>query len=307
MVQQLPGGVIVLNSHCKMVYVNKFVCRYSELPERELLGKSFFSMFPEVPKAWFNRKIEAVLTQQTPELISWQQRLYLLKFPRQTAQEHAQRYMAQNCTLLPLRDSNSGELHLCLWIQDVSEQVRYHAQLLFTQQQLKLHERQDSLTGLMNRTFWQQQLTLEIARAERYERPLSLLLFNLDRFKAFNDQYSHQQGDMVLQSFAKMIAALLRDNDLFARFAGAEFALILPDTPLVGAIEVANRMKKQLAQQVLLAQHPTLHLTMSIGISVYETATPTDAFIQQAEQALYQAKCAGRDQTSVFTLTAKAG
>lgn len=306
MVQQLPGGVVVLNSHCKIIYVNKFICRYSELAERDLVGKSFFATFPEVPKAWFNRKIETVLTSMVPEQISWQQRLYLLKFPRQATAEQAQLYMAQSCTLMPLRHPLNGELQLCIWIQDTTEQARYHAQLLFTQQQLKIHERQDSLTGLMNRQFWQQQLQLEIARAERYERPLALLLFDIDRFKSLNDQYGHQQGDLLLQALARVTTSLLRDNDLLARFAGAEFAVILPDTPLNGAIEVANRIRLQLAQQPLLEPYQALRITISAGVSLYQAAMTADELIQQADQALYQAKRAGRDQVSVFTASARA-
>lgn len=307
LMQHLPGGVLILNSSCQIRYVNHFICRFSDLTAQQLVGKSFFSSFPEVPQAWFNRKIEAVLKEQVTELISWQQRLYLLKFPRQSLGEETPRYMAQNCSLIPMRHPGTGELHLCLWIQDASEQARYHAKLLFTQQQLKVHERQDSLTGLMNRAFWQQQLQLEITRAERYERPLSLLLFNVDKFKPFNDKYGHQQGDQLLQALAKFSAALLRDNDLLARFGGAEFAIALPDTALSGAVEVANRFRLQLANSDLLKSLPAVKVTISVGISQYQSPVDTSALIQGAEQALHQAKCAGRNQVSVFVSENRAG
>ncbi|GHG65327.1 diguanylate cyclase [Alishewanella longhuensis] len=305
--QQLPGGILILNSSCQILYVNHYICRYSDLTAQQLIGKSFFASFPEVPQAWFNRKIEAVLSQKITEQISWQQRLYLLKFPRQDAGDESRRYMAQNCTLMPLPNPVSGELQLCLWIQDASEQARYHAKLLFTQQQLKVHERQDSLTGLMNRSFWQQQLQLEITRAERYERPLSLLLFNVDRFKPFNDKYGHEHGDQLLQALAKFSAALLRDNDLLARFGGAEFAIALPDTAIIGALEVANRFRVQLANSRLLTALPSIQVTISIGVSQYQSDVDMSELIQRAEQALHQAKCAGRNQVSIFTAKNKAG
>ncbi len=306
MVQQLPGGVVVLNSHCQISYVNQFVCRHSELTERDILGKSFFSTFPEVPKAWFNRKIETVFSTKQPLQISWQQRLYLLKFPRLQQSEHAQAYMAQSCSLFLLKHPQNNEPYLCIWIQDATEQARYHAQLLLTQQQLKIHDRVDKLTGLMNRQFWHQQLQLEIARAERYERPLSLMIFNIDRFKALNDEFGHQKADLLLQALARQTAGLLRDNDLLARFAGAEFAVVLPDTTLTGAMEVANRLRQHIAQQPLLEREPNVRITVSLGVTVHQLGVTADEFVQQADQALYQAKRAGRNQASLWSAAAKA-
>ncbi|MCB5225492.1 diguanylate cyclase [Alishewanella sp. 16-MA] len=304
MVQHLPGGVLLLNSHCQISYANSFIYRYSELTERELVGKSFFSLFPEVPKAWFNRKMQSVLTSQQTEQISWQQRLYLLKFPRQQHLDQTQVYMAQNCTLIALRHPQTHEQFLCLWIQDASEQARYHAKLLMTQQQLKIHDRQDSLTGLMNRQFWQQQLLLEIARAERYERPLSLMMFDIDQFKHLNDQYGHKAADILLQSLARHCAGLLRDNDLLARFGGASFAVVLPDTTLNGAIEVANRVRLQLSEQAFIEHEPKVRVTISAGVSLHQMSNSADELILQADQALYQAKRAGRNQVSIWNTAA---
>lgn len=296
--QQLPGGVIILNSSCDILYVNHFVCRHSDLTAQQLIGQSFFARFPEVPQVWFSRKLETVLSQQLTEHISWQQRLYLLKFPQGALAEDSPLYMAQNCTLFPLRHPVSGELHLGLWIQDASEQARYHAKLLVTQQQLKVHERQDALTGLLNRAFWQQQLALEISRAQRYQRPLSVVLFNIDRFKPFNDKYGHQQGDQLLQLLAKCTASLLRDNDLLARFGGAEFAIALPDTALAGALEVAHRLNVQLANTVLLPSLASTPITLSVGVCQHQGNCTVSELIQGAERALHQAKCAGRNQVS---------
>lgn len=301
LLRQLPGGVLILNNGSKISYVNHFICQYSQLTEKALLGKSFFSCFPEVPRDWFNRKIEAVLTQKKAETISWQQRLYLLKFPQEQKAASHSSYMAQTCTLLPLVHPTSGEAYIAIWLQDVSEQASYHAELLVSQQLLKVHERQDQLTGLMNRDFWQRQLQLEMARAERYERPLSLLLFNVDRFKHLNEHYGQQQGDSVLQEIARQAASLLRDNDLLARFAGAEFALVLPDTPLTGAIEVANRLRTKLFAQALLEQQPAVRISISVGVCLFQSGNSVDELIHQSEQALYQAKRAGRNQVSIFT------
>lgn len=302
LLKQLPGGIILLNNRYQLTFVNSFVCQHSGLPERDLLGHDFFQLFPEVPKAWFCRKVTEVLTQQQAQQISWQQRLYLLKFPRQAATETMA--MAQNISLLPLPQREGSAL--AIWIEDATETARYHAQLVLSTQQLKRHNRFDSLTELPNRQYWLQQLQLELARAERYERPLAVLLFELDRFKALNDQYGHQFGDSVLQSLARQCGALLRDNDLLARLGGAEFAVLLPDTELAGALEVTNRLRASLAQQGITEQLPPVKLSISSGVSTFTAGVSADTLLQQAEQALYQAKCAGKNQTSIWRDSSKA-
>lgn len=302
LLKQLPGGIILLNNRYQLTFVNSFICQYSGLPERELIGQDFFQLFPEVPKTWFCRKVTEVLTQQQAQQISWQQRLYLLKFPRQTAAENTA--MAQNISLLPLPQRDDSTL--AIWIEDATEAARYHAQLLLSTQQLKQHNHFDSLTELPNRQSWLQQLRLELARAERYERPLAVLLFELDRFKALNDQYGHQFGDNVLQSLARQCDVLLRDNDLLARLGGAEFAVLLPDTELAGALEVAKRLRASLAQQGITEQLPPVKLSISCGVSTFSPGVSADTLLQQAEQALYQAKCAGKNQTSIWRDSSKA-
>lgn len=299
----VPGGIILLNSAYQLTFVNQFICQHSGLAERDLIGKDFFQLFPEVPKAWFCRKVAEVLTQCQTQQISWQQRLYLLKLPRQSAA--GQQVMAQNISLIPL--TQHAENALAIWIEDATEAARYHAQLLLSNQQLKQHDRSDSLTDLPNRQHWLQQLELELARAERYQRPLAILLFELDRFKALNDQYGHQYGDIVLQNLARQCSALLRDNDMLARLGGAEFAILLPDTELAGALEVAKRLKASLALQRGGEQSPKVSLSISCGLATYSQGGAADTLLQQAEQALYQAKCAGRNQTSIWRDSSKVG
>lgn len=301
LVQHLPDGIIILNTELKLRFVNQFICRHSGKTEQALVGQGFFSMFPEVPTEWFARKAHAVLTTEQPEYIGWRQRLYLLKFPHpDNAARDEPSYMAQNCTLMPVSHPVTGERYLGVWIQNANEQATYHAQLLMAEQQLALHKRLDSLTGLLDRQYWQQQLSLEIARAERYERPITILLFDIDRFKALNDQLGHLQGDRVLRTLANAITSLLRENDLLARCAGAAFALALPDTALDGAVEVANRLKRKLSAMSLLEQYPAAKITISIGLSAYQTGLPVSEWIQRAEDAVYQAKRAGKNQIAIW-------
>lgn len=296
LLKQLPGGIILLSSTYQMIFVNQFVCQQSGLKERDLLGKDFFQSFPEVPISWFCRKAVEVVTQCQMQQINWQQRLYLLKFPRQSLNEH--QVMAQNISLIPLPQNSEGSL--AIWIEDATETARCHAQLLLTTQQLRQHERLDGLTDLPNRQSWLQQLHLELARAERYQRPLTILLFELDRFKALNDQYGHQYGDITLQNLARQCSTLLRDNDVFARLGGAEFAVLLPDTDLTGGLEVTKRIRASLALQSSEEPLSKISLSISCGLSTWSRDTAADTLLQQVEQALYQAKCAGKNQTSIW-------
>jgi diguanylate cyclase (GGDEF)-like protein len=156
----------------------------------------------------------------------------------------------------------------------------------------------DELTGISNRRFFNEALAREIERAARYERPMSLLLFDLDDFKGVNDDHGHPAGDDVLKRVAEVVAAELRTSDLFARLGGDEFAIIAPETPARGGgtMEAVN-----LAERIRLAVASTSFdtgdkLTLSIGVTEYVGGDDTASIVQRADDALYLAKERGRDQ-----------
>jgi two-component system, cell cycle response regulator len=161
----------------------------------------------------------------------------------------------------------------------------------------------DGLTGLWNYRYFQMQFDKEIERASRFGRPLALLVLDLDRFKAVNDQYGHQRGDSVLIELATRVKGAIRDVDILARYGGEEFVLILPETDLEGAVQAAGKINELVrGRRFGAAGEQPLRITVSIGLAVYpEHGRSGASLLKSADSALYAAKEAGRDGYWVAT------
>jgi two-component system, cell cycle response regulator len=156
----------------------------------------------------------------------------------------------------------------------------------------------DGLTGLFNYREFHRRLREEAERAWRYGRPFSLLMIDIDYFKAVNDTFGHLAGDEALQALAALIRREVRPVDQVVRYGGEEFAIILPETPGGGAVITAERVRDVIAARpIVLASGQPVNLTISIGVATYpEDADSEEKLIGAADQALYDAKHAGRNQ-----------
>nr|WP_301003744.1 sensor domain-containing diguanylate cyclase [Arsukibacterium sp.] len=156
----------------------------------------------------------------------------------------------------------------------------------------------DSLTGVYNRRFLDKQLQLELQLAARKRTSLALMLLDVDYFKAFNDSHGHLMGDHCLNQIAQSIASVLqRPADFVARYGGEEFAIVLPDTSSDGAMQVAEKLRQQLAELAIVSGSKTLNITVSIGVAVsIDGHHSPDGLLSQADNALYQAKNNGRNR-----------
>ncbi|WP_233262274.1 GGDEF domain-containing protein [Vitiosangium sp. GDMCC 1.1324] len=160
----------------------------------------------------------------------------------------------------------------------------------------------DGLTGVHNHRYFQDRLREEFRRAQRYDDPLSLILIDLDHFKAFNDEHGHQVGDIVLCDVAASLQRSVRETDLLARYGGEEFAILLPRTPLAGALTVAERVWRELGSLHTGPQR-SLRVTASLGVSVFphHAVNSADQLVRSADQALYLAKSEGRNRICIYT------
>jgi len=156
----------------------------------------------------------------------------------------------------------------------------------------------DALTGSHNKRFMVEFLDRELARSARHGRPLSVLIFDLDHFKAINDELGHLGGDCTLRDVAAAVRTNVRREDLFARYGGEEFALILVETTHQGAVELAERIRKLVEKRAFTYEGRQYHLTISIGVSStsgHESISATD-LIKSADENLYKAKNTGRNR-----------
>jgi len=176
----------------------------------------------------------------------------------------------------------------------------YNAELLRAARERERLLRIDQLTDIPNRRSLDERLPLEWGRAMRTRTPISILILDLDHFKNYNDTYGHLQGDKALQTVAKVFTGeLKRSSDLAARWGGEEFAILLPDTDLKGAVGIGEQIRKKVEElQIPLADGSTSKITVSIGVN---SLTPTlnntiEGFIHDADMALYAAKREGRNR-----------
>jgi len=156
----------------------------------------------------------------------------------------------------------------------------------------------DPLTGLFNRRFMQEELTVELRRAERNTLPLTVAMLDLDHFKRINDTFGHDAGDQALCQFGSLLQSRFRGSDIACRYGGEEFTLILPEASLTDVLERIDELRGAVKQLEILHQGTYLsQLTVSIGIAMYpKHGSHGEALLKAADDALYQAKLAGRDR-----------
>jgi diguanylate cyclase (GGDEF)-like protein len=161
----------------------------------------------------------------------------------------------------------------------------------------------DEKTGLFNFREFRRKLREEWMRSERYGAPLSLVLFDLDNFKKFNDTYGHRAGDTALREFSTLLAGGARNTDMVARYGGEEFAMILPHTDTQMAQRVAERIRAAVEDFIFLADERPARLLVSGGVATYpstRTVDSVDTLVEYADRALYKAKDSGRNVVLAF-------
>jgi len=158
----------------------------------------------------------------------------------------------------------------------------------------------DGLTGLHNRRYLDTHLDTLVARAHSREKNLSLLITDIDRFKAVNDSHGHDAGDDVLREFARRLRINVRGMDLACRYGGEEFVIVMPDTPAHVAADVAERLRLQIEQDAFLVSNgaKSLPVTVSVGVATLNRGNGEDAkaLLKRADEALYEAKSSGRNR-----------
>ena len=155
----------------------------------------------------------------------------------------------------------------------------------------------DGLTQIHNKRALFEALEKELMRARRYERDLSLLMFDIDFFKRINDQYGHLAGDHVLRELARIVQERIRREEVFARYGGEEFVILLPETPLPGAAALAESLRARVANHSFVFQGERIPVTVSIGTALLgENDKVAADLIQRADEKLYEAKRGGRNR-----------
>lgn len=293
-------GIIVLDVRHNIVLWNGWMVPRSGRAAMRVRERSLFEVFPELRGSRVEAAVLAALTDGTSTAIP--QSDNRTPFPLREAGSFDGPRIDQAVTVTPFREGD--ERYCLIEIRDVSGTIEREKRLLDHAESMRARSYVDGLTGIANRRYFDVALDRELRRAQRMKGPLSLLLIDIDSFKAYNDHFGHQQGDACLSTVAQALAAKLkRPADVAARYGGEEFAAILPDTTLEQARLHANAIREHVAG-LALPHAPMAHwpvVTLSIGVASFDSDNPYEvpALIEAADKALYAAKHGGRNRVMV--------
>jgi diguanylate cyclase (GGDEF)-like protein len=294
-------GAIVLDGQGRIVLWNRWMEQYSSMPAVEVLCRDFYTLFPEMRSQRIGMAIQQALVSNFPSLLS--QTLNKSPFPLYANRSTAARgeRLQQALAVTPV-ELDGAERHCLIQITDVS--IAANREKVLREQALVLRSQtfSDGLTGVANRRHFDVAIDKEQRRAKRNGTPLSLLMIDIDCFKAYNDHYGHQYGDQCLIQVSGALAGMLhRSTDLLARYGGEEFAIILPDTDAAQALKMAQGLRERVSALEIAhrrAAHGNQFVTVSVGVATHNAEQPFDtpSLIGAADRALYAAKHAGRNR-----------
>jgi diguanylate cyclase (GGDEF)-like protein len=294
------GGIIVLDAGQRIVLWNSWMTPRSARSAARVQGRGLLEVFPELRGSRVEAAVLAALAEGHGGVIPSSENR--APFPLREAGSFDGPRIDQAVTVTPFREGS--EQFCMIEIRDVSGTVEREKRLLDHAESLRARSYVDGLTGIANRRYFDVALERELRRAQRLGGQLSLLLVDIDSFKAYNDNFGHQQGDACLTTVAQALAAKLkRPADVAARYGGEEFAAILPDTSLEQAERHANAIREHVAS-LALPHAPGAHwpmVTLSIGVASFskDGLSEPAALIEAADKALYAAKHGGRNRVVV--------
>lgn len=295
MIQTIDVGLVVLDREYSIQVWNDFMANHSGKLPHEVIGKNLFRIFDSIPESWFRHKVDSVFLLKNRAFTTWEQRPYLLKFKNYRPITGTAEFMYQNITLIPLMSVDSRVTQVGVIIYDVTD-------MAVGKKQLEALSRTDRLTELYNRGYWEECLVSEFHRVHRTKQPCTLCLFDIDHFKNVNDTYGHQAGDEVIRVTARLLRECIRGTDIAGRYGGEEFTVILIDTDAKGAMLFAERLRKAIENHPVIHGDKKISYTISLGLAeCNDKLRNHKKWIECSDQALYQAKETGRNNTVIYS------
>ncbi|HTN33275.1 MAG TPA: diguanylate cyclase [Marinobacter sp.] len=301
MLESVEVGLVVLDLDFRIQAWNGFMENHSGITANKIRDQVLFDVFPDIPRAWLTRKVDAVVLLNTRGFTSWEQRPYLFKFRNARPITGTEEFMFQNLTISPLSGTTGEVEKVCLMVYDVTDVASGKRALEKANKQLAKLSMTDILTGLLNRGTWENLVAAEYERYRRYGHPTSLVMFDIDHFKKVNDTYGHLAGDEVIKHTAAVTKNSLRLSDSPGRYGGEEFGIILPETDSTDAKAICERIREVIAASTVETSVGPIQYKISMGVAQL-TDKPQNymEWLQQADEALYKAKETGRNRTCVF-------
>jgi diguanylate cyclase (GGDEF)-like protein len=299
-VERVGLGIFVVDRDMNVQMWNRFMHEHSGLSAQQVIGRSLFDSFPDLPREWLTRKVKSVFLLGSFAFSSWEQRPYLFRFEHDRPITGGVDYMQQNCTFMPLMRGRET-VAVCVTIADATDVSIVQREREEALAKLREHANHDGLTGITNRRHFEARLRDEFAHWRRQGGELSMLLFDLDHFKKINDEFGHVAGDAVLRATARRVSAVIRQETTFGRFGGEEFALLLPATTLDDAMLVAEKVRLTIGAEPVEVDGVRIPVTASCGVAAARAQNDDHvSLVNDADAALYTAKREGRNRSVRF-------
>lgn len=285
-------GVVIIDEDYNVKKWNPWMDKFSGIKSSAITDKSLFDFYPNLKdNPGFIRNTRSVFKFKNVAFMS--QKLHKYLFPMSPRHMRSGfEFMQQRCTMGPLRDEHGELKYLYIMIYDVTE-------LAVSEMENKKLSVTDALTGAFNRRFFENRLKEEFERHNRYKRPLSLVVLDIDFFKQVNDTYGHLGGDFILKHFAEKIRQRIRSVDILARYGGEEFCCLLPETANEEAVKLAESIRVLIEDSYFDYNGTSIKITVSQGVSelIPDSDTP-ETFFKRADSALYVSKDTGRNKVT---------
>jgi len=302
MLQTIDVGLVVLDREYNIKVWNSFMESHSGVTPLQTKDKNMFELFSELPKDWLTHKTNSVFMLKNRSFMTWEQRPYLFKFKNYRPITGTEPYMYQNITISPLVSTDGNVNHIAILIYDVTDIASNRKALEYANKELEKISRTDKLTQLNNRGYWEECLSQEFSRFQRYDTISSVIMFDIDHFKKVNDTFGHQAGDEVIRQVSAILTKNLRKTDIAGRYGGEEFGVILGNTDAKSSMVFCERVREEIAALEVIHDKKSIKFTVSLGISQAVESTKTyQEWLEQADQSLYVSKENGRNQTNTFT------
>jgi diguanylate cyclase (GGDEF)-like protein len=277
----IQNGVLLLDHELRARYANPALHAMFKSPQKFVDSKPLYAdMLKHARRSSAYAVSPDELKRYVAERLAW-----VVAGDRPPVDQHLSsgRVIRCQCAALP----GGGRM---LTYSDVTDIVR-HAE------ELERLATTDGMTGIYNRRHFMSLADLELTRSRRYGRPVSFLMIDIDFFKSINDRFGHEVGDQMIVHLTTLARACKRDSDVLARIGGEEFALLLPETDLAQAQVVAERLRRDVGENPLIAKSDRILTTISIGVAEYNAAMIGIAdLMRSADHALYDAKGGGRNR-----------
>lgn len=288
----IENGVLLVTPDLKILFWNNWLALHTGISKEEASANSLQSLFPDTSFNILKRKIKIALKLNSSTFTSSSVEKFIIPIKLQSITKSIFRHMRQDVVITPLKN---GRISIIIYDTTplLEAKAIIHDQLLAMEKQATT----DTLTGCFNRKMFNELLNSEAKKTTRHSKEFSLIILDIDNFKSVNDTYGHLTGDEVLKDLTAIARNTIRESDIFARWGGEEFAVLLPQTNLEGGAILAEKIRHTIKSHRF---GQAGHLTCSFGVAQYKPDEPRDTLISNADWALYHAKNHGKNQVAVF-------